>query len=255
MKNIAILVGGMLREFEHAHKSWNFLKCENSDVFISTWDYSTDFIDKLSIDIKTQICENDIRKHLPNSYIKISSEEHINIEHSVNKMIYHWKELLKMVQESGKNYKYAILTRPDFYIKENEDLYEFICNIEDDKIYGLNEVCVLPEYPFIYVNDCFFVAKFNMIQNMISYLELNSKFYDIHIYLSKYFIERKIIVESLSPNIFEYYVFRSIHKHLKNLTFDENKKIGIEWWNIKHNIGEISDELIWKFKNIYNPPL
>ena len=253
MKNIAVLVGGMLREFEYAHKSWSFLKCDNSDVYVSTWDYTTDTVTKLSIDTKTKISENDIKKFLPNSYVKISLEQSIQIKHSINKMLYHWKVLLEMAQESGNNYKYAILTRPDFYIKENKDLFEFICNINDEKMYTLNDVCVLPKSPYLSINDCFFVAKFEVIKKMISYLEINSEFQDIHIYLSKYLIEKRIQIQPISPNIFEYYVFRSIHRYTKNLSFDENKKIGIEWWNIKNNVGEISDEMIWKFKNIYSP--
>ena len=231
---------------------FSFLKCKNSDVYVSTWDFTTDNVTKLLIDTKTEIFENDIKKFLPNSHVKISLEQSVQIEHSINKMLYHWKVLLEMVQESGNNYKYAILIRPDFYIKENVDLYEFICNIEDEKMYTLNDICVLPKYPFVYINDCFFVAKFDMIEKMISYLEVNSEFYDMHIYLSKYLIEKKIQIQSISPSIFEYYVFRSIHRHTKNLSFDENKKIGIEWWNIKNNVGEISDEMIWKIKNIYS---
>jgi hypothetical protein len=251
MKKIAILVGGMYREFEHAHKSWSFLKCKNSDVYISTWDYTIDVVTQLSIDTKREIDKSDVTKFLPNANIKILSEEEVNLENTINKIIYHWKSLLNMVYDSKNKYEFAILTRPDFYIKENMDLYDFICNINDNKIYTLNEVCVLPNYPFVSVNDCFFVAKFDEIEKMISYLTLNSEYYDTHIYLSKYFIEKKINIQSISPYVFEYYVFRSIHRYTKNLSFDENKKIGIEWWNVKNNVGEISEDLIEKLKIIY----
>jgi hypothetical protein len=255
MKKIAILIGGMYREFEYAHKSWNFLKCENSDVYISTWDYTTDIVTRLSIDTKREISKSDVIKFLPNAHIKILSEENLMLESYINKLIYHWKTLIKMVGENGNKYEYAILTRPDFYIKENMDLYDFICSINDDKMYTLNDVCVLPDYPFVYVNDCFFVAKYHVIEKMISYLELNSKFNDIHVLLSKYLIENKIEVESISPYVFEYYVFRSIHRYTKNLSFEENKKIGIEWWNVKNNVGGISEDLIQKLKIIYGENL
>jgi hypothetical protein len=250
MKKIAILVGGMYREFEHAHKSWSFLKCKNSDVYISTWDYTTDVVTRLSINTKREISKSDVTKFLPNAYVEILSEE-VDLEHSINKMIYHWKSLLNMVYDSKNTYEYAILTRPDFYIKENIDLYDFICNINDEKIYSLSEIDVHPKYPHIYVNDCFFVAKFGVIENLINNMNLNSEFYDMHIYLSKYFIKNKIQVESISPNVIEFYVFRSIHRYMENLSFEENKKIGVEWWNVKNNVGEISEDLIEKLKTIY----
>jgi hypothetical protein len=160
-----------------------------------------------------------------------------------------------MVNENKNKYECVILTRPDFYIRENINLYDFICNIDNDKMYTLNEVCVLPDYPFVSVNDCFFLAKFNVIEKMISYLEFDSGFNDIHIYLSKYFIEKKINIQSISPYVFEYYVFRSIHRYTKNFSFEENKKIGIEWWNVKNNVGNISEDLIKKLKTIYGESL
>lgn len=248
-KKMAILVGGMYREFDNAHKSWNFLKYDNTDFYISTWNKTYETNNRLLTNIFEDVTKDRIKRYIPNANIKISVD--LNIENGqsyyIRKLIYHWKTLIMMVNNSGKKYDIAILTRPDLYIKENINLVDFINTMSYDKVYSLTNMCVLPEYPFIYTNDCFFIANFNQIERMINYLEPISEYYDIHIYLSKYFIENKIDMESISPKIIEYYVCRSIHRKTQNLNFHDNKKIGVDWWNIK-NKEQVSDELIEKIK-------
>lgn len=248
-KKIAILVGGMYREFDNAHKSWSFLKYDNIDFYISTWDKTYETNNRLSTNIFEDVTEDRIKSHISNANIKISQDLNIDNGQSfyIRKLIYHWKTLITMVNNSGKKYDIAILTRPDFFIKENVNFVDFINTMSYNKVYTLTNVCVLPTYPFVYTNDCFFIANFSHIEKMINYLEPISEYYDIHIYLSKYLIENKIDVESISPNIIEYYVFRSIHRKTQNLNFYDNKKIGIEWWNIKNN-EQVSDELVEKIK-------
>jgi hypothetical protein len=244
-KKLVTLVGGMYREFDIAHKSWSFLNHSDSDVFISTWNKTFEINEKLNTHIQEDVDESRIKKHLPNANIKIS-EDTTNFTY-IYKLIYHWKNLLDMVKKSGNKYDIAILIRPDFCIKENIKLNEFIDGINNTNMYSLTNVEVRSDYPFIYVNDCFFISKYENIERMINFLDLKSEFYDIHIYLSKYFIDNRVYVESISPKLIEYYVCRSIHRKTQNLDFYENKKIGIDWWDIK-NKDKVSDELIENIK-------
>lgn len=239
----------MYREFDSAHKSWNFLNYDNSDFYISTWDKTYEVNNRLLIDIFEDVTEDRIKNFIPNANIKISVD--LNIEngqsHYIRKLIYHWKTLIDMVNNSGKKYDIVILTRPDLYIKENVNFTNFIDNMDDNTMYALTNIDVRPSYPNLYVNDCFFIAKYDLIEKMINFLEPETEFYDIHIYLCRFLIYNKINVESISPNILEYYVCRSIHRNTKKLDFYENKKIGVEWWDIK-NRKEVSDELVEKIK-------
>jgi len=244
-KKIAILVGGMYREFDVAHKSWSFLNHQDSDFFISTWNKTFEINEKLNTHIQEDVDESRIKTHLPNANIKIS-EDTTNFTY-IYKLIYHWKTLVNMVKKSGNKYDIAILTRPDFCIKENINLNEFIDNINNGNVYSTTNVEVFPRFPYIYVNDCFFISKYENIERMINFLDMKSEFDDIHIYLSKYFIDNRIYVESISPKLIEYYVCRSIHRKTQNLDFYENKKIGIDWWDIK-NKDKVSDELIENIK-------
>lgn len=247
--NLAILVGGMYREFDNAHKSWSFLKYNNSDFYISTWDKTYETNNKLETSIIEDVTEDRIKSHIPNANIKISTDLNVDNGESyyIRKLIYHWKTLITMVNNSGKKYDIAILTRPDFYIKENTNLIEFIKNIEHNKIYSLTNIEIRPHFPNVYVNDCFFIANYELIEKMINYLDIKSEFYDIHIYLAKCFIENRMDVVSITPHIIEYYVSRSIHRNTKNLDFYENKKLGIDWWIIK-NQKEVSDKMVENVK-------
>jgi len=250
-KKVAIMVGGMLREFETAHKSWSFLNCDSRDVFFSTWNTTYEINEPLNINIKEEVTDNHIKKYISDAYVKLSEDIIFDLTTvtSIKKIIYHWKVLLKMVKDTGNFYNIAILTRPDFYLKENVNLVEFIEKISDDSVYGLTKVDILNKPPYLYIQDCFFIAKFSIIEKMINTFELDPEFNDIHVYLSKYFVENKINVIRIEPNILEYYVCRSIHRSTAHISFEKNKEIGLNWWRIK-NIGEDPTPLLKFLKNV-----
>lgn len=236
---VAILVGGMLREFENAHKSWTFLKHSNRDVFFSTWDSTYEINQPLKTNIKQEVTVDNIKKYIPDAYIRISKDVILDLTtiSSIKKIIYHWKVLLAMVRKTGNTYDTAILTRPDFYFRENADLNKFIDSISDDSVYGLTNIDRMEHFPYYYTQDCLFIAKFSVIEKMIDAFELEPNSDDIHVYLSKYFIKNNITVVKIAPDILEYYICRSIHRNTSKLSFEINKQIGINWWHIK-NTGE-----------------
>ena len=235
-KKLAILVGGMFREFENAHKSWSFLNYESNDVFFSTWDKTQEINQKLEIDIEEDVTEERIKKYLPNAYIQINKDtiEDLSTVSSIKKIIFHWKILIKMVEESGNQYDTIILTRPDLYIREKVDLNKFIENIVDGRVYGLTPVEQRPYYPFFYVQDCLFFSKFNVIEKMINKLEINPEADDIHGYLSCYFINNRIFVDHLHPVFVDYFVLRSVHRDVMHLDYENLRLIGLDWWSIKN---------------------
>ena len=68
---VAVLVYGMIREIDIAIKTWNFLNHPDFDFYFTTWSESYQINDNLGIDIREEITEDTIRKHVPNA--KISS--------------------------------------------------------------------------------------------------------------------------------------------------------------------------------------
>jgi hypothetical protein len=253
-KKVAILIGGMLREFETAHKSWTFLNHDNRDVFFSTWDTTCEINEPLGINIKEKVTEENIKNYIPDAHVKLSKDLIFDLTtvSSIKKIIYHWKILLAMVKETGNTYDTAVLTRPDFFIKENTDLVKFINDKSDNFVYGLTNAEKMDYFPYYYTQDCFFIAKYSIIEKMIETLELHPDTDDIHVYLAKYFLDNKIHVIRLEPTVLEYYVCRSIHKKTLDLSFEENKKLGIEWWHIKNTKGDPTNLLkILKGKKLF----
>mgnify|MGYP001312845864 CR=1 FL=1 len=139
---IAVLIFGEYRTFESAINTWNCKFWDNVDYYMSTWDYSLEPVERvrhaLTVKWERYADENFIRKELPNVTLKISNskdEEYIK-NHDTNKMIYHWKTLYNMVNESGKEYDYIFLVRTDsyFFVKP-----EFFQNTKKDILYVESE--------------------------------------------------------------------------------------------------------------------
>jgi len=242
-KKIALLVGGMYREFEIAHKSWPFLNYNNIDVFFSTWDKTYEINERLGINIKENVDCRKIKDFIPNARITISedfSDDKTTIS-SIKKIIFHWKILKGMMEETRNNYDLIILTRPDMVYLEKSNFNLLLEHILDDSIYGLTPIEKLEKYPHYYVQDCLFISKSHVISRMIDTLDPYTSCDDIHLLLSEYFIKNQVEVKSLHPQFFEYYVARSIHRNLKNISFEKMKEIGLDWWHIKHDNRETNE--------------
>lgn len=159
---IAILVYGMYREFDIAVKSWQFLNSTDNDVYFSTWDRSIQRNKRLDITVDEAITQDRILKHIPTATINIESDT-LPLSNP-QKMIYHWKQCLRMMKESGKKYDLVMLTRPDSFkvIQDLNSIYK--CNTPG-VLYGLEEIEYTESGPF--VQDVFFVGDIKTLTHLV----------------------------------------------------------------------------------------
>jgi hypothetical protein len=99
---LAVLVYGMYREFDIVVKSWDFLNNIDSDVYFSTWDTSKQKNIRLGITIDEEVTEERIKKHIPNATTSVQSENKFTELSNSQKLMYHWKNCLKMVKLKTK---------------------------------------------------------------------------------------------------------------------------------------------------------
>jgi hypothetical protein len=160
-KKLPFLVGGQLREFNNAHKSWTFLDEIEYDIFFSTW--STTY-DKFIPDVKRTVLRENITEFYPNAFISLETD--ILGTCSINKLKFHWQKLIEMAEASEYEYEYAVLTRPDIFIVQHKSFADFIKEIDKDYLFGLSHIRI-PKPPFnIFVQDVLFVGKYNIIKRI-----------------------------------------------------------------------------------------
>lgn len=231
----AVLVWGEFREFENAHKSWNFLKDLNYDIYFSTWDNTIEKNELLNIDINESVSEDRILKYFPNATINIETQFW---SHSPSKVIHHWRKLFNMVQISNIEYDNVMLIRPDIVLDESHDKFEPILHKLNDEriIYGLGSIQSQKPPVYLFVGDCMFVGKLKLMREIfLSFPPPDITRRNIHYHLSKHFIENDIFVESIHGNIFKsYFIMRSIHRNYLNLPFTEQQKIAEGWFIAKY---------------------
>jgi hypothetical protein len=120
-------------------------------------------------------------------------------------------------------------------MKEKFDLNSFINGITNDYLYGLTYINQTPYAPFIYVQDCLFISKFEVLEEIIMSMEDFPKDPDVHNYLARYCINNNIYVKSISPSIIDYFVLRSVHRNIMDYDFETLRNKGLEWYNMKHS--------------------
>lgn len=196
-KKLAFLIGGQLRTFENAHKTWTFLNEIEHDIFFSTWDTS---YDKDYPTIINDVKDEDILQYFPDAKISIVSD---NLYTSnVQKLNYHWKTLFKMVDDSEFLYDNVLLTRPDIFLIEHSSFSKFINNISEEYIFGLNSIYI-PKPPFdIFVQDILFLGKYEIMKSIFSTLDLPEKIENnMHYYIAKHLVANDIYVEDIHDTI------------------------------------------------------
>jgi hypothetical protein len=183
----------MYREFDIAVKSWDFLNNINCDVYFSTWDTSKQKNIRLGIIIDEEVTEERIKKHINDATILIQSEDNYMELTNPQKLIHHWKNCLKMVKDSGKQYDLIMLTRPDSYKDISEPYQRLFKYNKPNTIYGLEKIIVNNNEPFI--QDIFFIGSFDVMANLIE--TIPSTITSIHQDLSKHILELGYVVETV----------------------------------------------------------
>jgi hypothetical protein len=197
---IAIMVYGQYRDFEIAVKSWNFLD-SGYDFYFSTWNNSKQYNKKLNIDREFEVNEDMIRKHVPNSTISILDElkyveNTIDGENRPNKMIYHWRNCLKLIEDSGKKYDRILIIRIDSYFDFNISLNEIINKSKNKLLYLYSDLII--ENGKIWAQDLFFMGNQDLISDFIK--KIPDKIEDIHFDLGE-IINNKYDIDFVEPAI------------------------------------------------------
>ncbi len=252
---VAVLVYGEYREFDNVVDSWKIFQNLDVDYYFSTWNESNQISSKLGISKKISVNEEMIKTHLPNSIIDIQNESKViesNIQlvtHNSYKIYFHWKNLLKILNEVNKEYDVMILMRPDLYLMWpyhsemtfpmhiDTNVLDILKN--DDKIYA-----VISEKDCV-VNDTFLIGSAKLIKKLLS--EVDSFETNIHTELWKYFQKNKI--ETLNHQYFvlaflvrfntfldkekEFFKFEKIDKTYKKILIrDYIAEKFLEWGSI-----------------------
>lgn len=234
---LAVLISGEYREFEIAVKSWDFLKY-NPDCYFSTWNTTSEFNSKLNININETVTEERIRKYLPNAIVKIEDQDNFGLIFNYEKMIYKWMSVIKLMVDSGKQYDAVILIRPDIFICYDTNKFEdFIVNMEDDLLYGLNPANKITTF----MQDLMFCGKQKEIEKLLllPLHELTQPNINIHWWLAVKF--KKLFSNIKNFNFFHprypACIVRSSARLLpeNEINGASIEKVADEWYYTRHN--------------------
>jgi len=121
---IAVIISGEYRTFTMCRTTMAFLDDLDNDIYVSTWDVSEMKSPLLQIDITEQITTDKINKDLNRSAaIEIESlsefKDKVNTIINIRKMAHRWERGLKLVKESGVQYDFILIVRPDMFFDNN----------------------------------------------------------------------------------------------------------------------------------------
>ena len=232
---VAVLVYGMLREFDIAVKTWHFKDNPNFDFYFSTWDQSYQINENLGIDIREEITEDAITKHIPNAKVSIVSESDYkfpgDIVYQNDKLIFHQKKGLNMIKNSGIDYDILILTRSDNYHKFYFGPERFFEMNKKDRIYGQTAIYISNLEEF-FLQDYFFVGDFNVMSEIIEAYP-NSLPSNIHNFLAHQIIRLGYFVEDIKG--FDVCLARPNLRGVDNITRDIVAEKFKEWGENTNN--------------------
>lgn len=199
---VAILVYGEYREFDNVVDSWKILDSLDSDFYFSTWNKSKQNNKKLGIFREFDVTHEMILKHYPKAIIDIRYpddciELHDNWGSSA-KIYNHWKNCVKLLEDSKKEYDFILILRPDLYLSLSDDYNEF--SLETLKsIYKENSVLLYGDYkkyddingnPIFFASDYFMFGSYDILKKLL--IDSSNFGGDIHYSLGKYMFDLNI---------------------------------------------------------------
>ena len=162
---IAVLVYGMYREFDIAVKSWEVLNNFDCDFYFSTWNKSKQVNENLGYRREFNVNENMILKHYPNATIDILDEiNYIGLSNS-EKMIFHWRNCLSLLNEPNENYDYILLLRFDDYFELSVPS-EMLPNLIKPDILYSTSILKYNNNRF-FLSDIFLLGSYDMMKKLI----------------------------------------------------------------------------------------
>jgi len=248
---IALLVSGEYREFPVAHKLWAFLTWPNVDVYFATWDKTLHINQNRNTPpILKNVTEQDILQYItPTSYKIIeytSCQFNTDKMYSCGAMIFLWKTVIQMLEDSGVNYDVVVMVRPDLGLQFDEkilsDFFQTKLQKSDDILYAINslplgQMQLLSETEnlsdLMYVGGQNTIIKLKNIPLEEFYSLQPPNIIDTHKFLAKHCGILYKWIHNLP--IEDWCIVRS-NSHLKfDKSFDEYKKDSQIWWETYYN--------------------
>lgn len=180
--NIAIGIYGELRTFKHTLPFWHVNPILNIDYYVSTWDtstdlkeyiynnleevdYSEDFPHGLVYNINKENFYQEITESVINDIVgkEIVSKVHsssLASEYNGSNALFHMKHCMELITNSGKDYDFVILIRPDLILSINS-LATFI----PGTLYIPGEIHQVEGVSFM--NDLYWLGDVNTVKNFL----------------------------------------------------------------------------------------
>lgn len=234
---IAVLIAGEYREFEHAIKSWNFLK-HGVDIYMSTWTTSDVRHHYLKIHKKEIITEEKIRKIISPVGITIMNDYDRKGKPPASKIISHWKCCITMMNNLEKNYDTVILIRPDLFLKLSETFEIFLnSKLKEDVLYSVNVDIV--DKQMVGIQDQFFIGTQHTItrfSNFQRYPDVSQEKIDWHYWLNDQFRKEFNNFETI-PGVDGYCITRA-NTTPEDIEFYQVREKTKIWWEAYDPTGQ-----------------
>jgi len=213
---IAFLITGMYREFDFVTTHLQVQNLTKYDFYMSTWNTSNQKYENDDSYKKFKVTPNMITDYIPNCVYEILDESNIfpNETKNSNKMIFHWKNCFKLLQDSNKEYDLICLIRTDLsfqILAKGFTMSESLSDIDDwdfdrNTLYS-NELLRIrksntSEDGMVYVaDDLFFCGSKKIMGRFINGLPNPFTEYEWipHITLGNYLFKNNLITNDIHP--------------------------------------------------------
>lgn len=121
MTRIAVLISGEYRTFKHCRKSMTFLDSPLVDVYVSTWNVTTNNCKKINLSVTESVTEKTILDDLgktPRGMLIDDIGSFVQKKYN-SAMIYRWLRGIELIKNSNIQYDYVIVVRPDLFFSSN----------------------------------------------------------------------------------------------------------------------------------------
>ncbi len=225
---IAVLFCGEYRQFDIAIKSFEFLNQLDCDYYFSTWNVSSQKNPNLNINLNEKVHEDMVLKYLPNASVNIVDiTKHPELNDNTKKMIFHWKNALNMVKDSGRQYDVIIVTRPDSYLRINFPIDYFNKMNLKDRIYGIDRISLVGKNMFT-MDDTFISGDFEVVSSFINNLNIDTP---MHYGFAQILMDMGLFVERLEMGCA---LIRANCRDLESPCFGTISDKRQEWFNAYH---------------------
>lgn len=213
---IAFLISGMYREFDFVINHLEIQNLIKYDFYMSTWNNSKQKYEDSELYKEFAVTPNMITDYIPNCVYEILDESNIfpNETKNSNKMIFHWKNCFKLLQDSNKQYDLICLIRTDLsfqILAKGYPMSEYLTDIDDwqfdrNTLYS-NELLRIrksnnSEIDLNYVaDDLLFCGSKKIMGRFINGLPNPFTEYDWipHITLGNYLFKNNLITSDIHP--------------------------------------------------------